>query len=146
MIAYVTTSGVRQRLTEGLGTAGRMTMRIAGWITTMVLVGLAWVFFRAATLADAMLVLRRILAEPVATRPMNLHPGLDGTQFAIALALIVGLFVVEAVNARRPMMPVLVQRPRWQRWSAYYAFAVMFALLVLWGPERSAQPFIYFQF
>ena len=76
----------------------------------------------------------------------ELHPGLDSTQFAIALVLIVGLFVVEAINARRPMMPVLGERPRWQRWSAYYAFAVVFALLVLWGPERNAQPFIYFQF
>ena len=43
-------------------------------------------------------------------------------------------------------MPVLGERAGWQRWGAYYAFAVVFALLVLWGPERNAQPFIYFQF
>ena len=146
MIAYVATTGVRERATASLGAAGRTTMRVAGWLTTMVLVGLAWVFFRAATLSDAMLVLRRIVAEPIARQPMNLHPGLDATQFAIALVLIAGLFVVEAINARRPMLPVLGARPRWQRWSAYYAFAVVFALLVLWGPERNAQPFIYFQF
>jgi alginate O-acetyltransferase complex protein AlgI len=146
MIAYVATSGVRERAAASLGAAGRTTMRLAGWLTTMVLVGLAWVFFRAANLSDAMLILRRIAAEPFARQPMNLHPGLDSTQFAIALVLIAGLFVVEAINARRPMMPVLGQRPRWQRWSAYYAFAVVFALLVLWGPERNAQPFIYFQF
>jgi alginate O-acetyltransferase complex protein AlgI len=146
MIVYVLSEGMRKRTMAALGASGRAVYRAAGWVTTMVVVGLAWVFFRAANVSDAMLILRRIVTEPIARRPMDLHPGLDSTQFAIALVLIALLLVVEVLSARKPIMPALVQRPRWQRWSAYYAFAVVFALLVLWGPERNAQPFIYFQF
>jgi alginate O-acetyltransferase complex protein AlgI len=146
MIGYLVTERPRARLAAAFPGAGQALLVGLGWFLTFVMVLLTWVFFRAPSVADALLILRRIVTDLSPPAGGNLHPGLDFVQFAIALALIAALFVAELLSLRRPWPAVLAARPRLQRWSAYYAFAVIFILLVLWSPERNAQPFIYFQF
>jgi hypothetical protein len=107
---------------------------------------LAWVFFRAPSVSDARVILERIVLHLPSLPGSTLHPGLDGVQFTIALALIAALFAAEIAGVRKPVRARLAARPRLQRWSAYYAFAVVFVVLVLWSPDRTPQPFIYFQF
>jgi len=146
MVAYLLSQSVRLRIEATLGGAGRMAFGIAGWVTTFSLVVLAWVFFRAASVHDAMLVLTRIATDIVPHAGVDLHPGLDSVQFFISLGLIVALFVTEKVGMRTPIWPAIAAQPRLRRWSVYYSCAVMFILLLLWSPERNPQPFIYFQF
>ncbi len=109
------------------------------------LLALTWVFFRAANLGDAFLILHRIVADftaPVAT----LHPGLSAFEFLVALALVCALFAAELIGRTRPVWDILATQPRWLRWGAYYAFAVAFLALALTGPQQQARPFVYFQF
>ncbi len=109
------------------------------------LIALTWVFFRASNLADASLIMRRIFTDftaPIAT----LHPGLSSAEFLIALALVCALFAAESIGRARPVWDILATKPRWLRWSAYYAFAVAFLALALTGPQQQARPFVYFQF
>ncbi len=146
MVVFVLTEAPRHRIAMAFDGRGRVVMDVLGWLLTLNLVGLAWIFFRAANVHDAFLILRTIVTDLGARANVDLHPGLDATQFSVALALIAGLLVVEGLGVRRPLIPMLLARPRWQRWSAYYAFAVAFVLLVLWSPEHTPQPFIYFQF
>lgn len=146
MIVYLLTESARVRFVSVFPGAGQALLIGFGWVVTLVLVWLAWVFFRAASVADALLILRRIVTD-LAPRPgIDLHPGLDAVQFSIALCLIAALFAAEALSMRTPWRVALASRPRLQRWSAYYAFAVVLILLVLWSPDRDPQPFIYFQF
>lgn len=146
MVVYILTERARSRLAAALPAAGGALLDGLGWLMTFGLVSLAWVFFRAASVADALMILRRIVTDVLPRPGVDLHPGLDPVQFTIALVLIGALFAVEAVSQRRPLGVTLAGLPRMQRWSAYYAFALVFILLVLWSPERNAQPFIYFQF
>ena len=106
-------------------------------------VALAWVFFRAASLDDAALILRRIFtafAAPAAAWHLS------ALQLATALTLIAALFLAEWLGRDRPVWERIAALPRWQRWGAYYLFALAFVVLALTGPQQTAQPFIYFQF
>ena len=106
------------------------------------LTALAWVFFRAASVADAALILRRI-----ATAFGSLAlPGLSTLELTVALLLIAALFLTEHLGRERSVWSRLAAQPRWIRWGAYYLFAVAFLALALTGPQHQAQPFIYFQF
>ena len=106
-------------------------------------VALAWVFFRAASVADATLILRRIataFTAPAAAWPIS------PLQLCIALSLIPALLLAGWLGREHPIWVRLAALPRWQRWTAYYLFALAFAVLALTGPQQTAQPFIYFQF
>lgn len=146
MIGYLVTERLRAKVVSTLPPVGQALVGGLGWLLTFTLVSLAWVFFRAASVGDALLILGRIATGIAPAAGIDLHPGLDTVQFAIALGLIAALFLAELLGQRSPWPAALAARPRLQRWSAYYAFAVVFLLLVLWSPERNAQPFIYFQF
>jgi alginate O-acetyltransferase complex protein AlgI len=106
---------------------------------------LAWVFFRATDLASARLILTRIVTAFTETGSASL-PGPDAVTFWCSLGLALVLFAVEAIGRQRSVWATLDEKPRWQRWTAYYVFAVAFAILALTGPQHSAKPFIYFQF
>ncbi len=109
------------------------------------LTSLAWVFFRAADVSTAWFVLTRIATAFTASSLASL-PGPDALNFWLALGLALALFLVEAISRHRSVWAVLDEKPRWQRWTAYYLFAVAFAILALTAPQRIARPFIYFQF
>jgi alginate O-acetyltransferase complex protein AlgI len=146
IVVYLATGSLRERLWGGLTGAGRAAVDVASWFVTMVLVALAWVFFRAANVHDAFAVLSRIATDFTIRPGTELHPGLDSLQFAIALALIAGLMIAEYVSRRTNLTAALDAQPRVRRWTAYYACAIVYILLLLWSPEKNAQPFIYFQF
>jgi D-alanyl-lipoteichoic acid acyltransferase DltB (MBOAT superfamily) len=146
IVVHVLTHPLRMRLESGLSRAGKWLWDGGSWLLTLSLVTLAWVFFRAATMSDALLILRRILTWYPGTGSTTLHPGLDSLQFGIALSVIAALFVLEVVATRKPIWPTLALQPRWMRWSAYYGFGLAFAILLLLSPLHTAQPFVYFQF
>jgi alginate O-acetyltransferase complex protein AlgI len=106
---------------------------------------LAWVFFRAADVASAKLVLVRIGTAFGSPSSATL-PSLDTLNFWLAVGLALALLFVEAIGGHRSLWAVLDEKPRWLRWTAYYLFAVGFAVLALIAPSHSPKPFIYFQF
>jgi alginate O-acetyltransferase complex protein AlgI len=105
---------------------------------TFLFVCVTWVFFRAATLQDALTVLGR-----VATGPWTLaavRSALDGHH--LVLGLMLGFVAVEwlARRHRHPLhWPAL---PRPLRWAGYTTLL----WLTLWNAQPTGGAFIYFQF
>lgn len=109
-------------------------------LTTFSLVCMAWVFFRADSLGDAMAYLWRCVS--------TLHQ--DGHVFTSylsheafeAVVMIVLLLVVEWVQRHRQHgLDVKLIRRGWVRFSIYYLIVL---LIYLYGADQ--QDFIYFQF
>jgi D-alanyl-lipoteichoic acid acyltransferase DltB (MBOAT superfamily) len=116
-------------------------LRVARVILTFHLILISWVFFRAESLDQAWLVLRRIAVG------LPEMPGLIGRypftfDHYFGLGAIVALLVIEIIDERRPVWQRLAAMPTAVRWAAYYAG--LFALLTV-GRWQS-QEFIYMQF
>jgi D-alanyl-lipoteichoic acid acyltransferase DltB (MBOAT superfamily) len=119
---------------EGMTLSG-----LAGMILTFAFVSLAWVFFRARTVSDALFIWARMagLAAAPELQPLPLslpEPGLP--------VLVVGLFLLEWRERRHEHPLRLEGSPRWLRWAAYTT--MIWGALLLGTAE--SRPFIYFQF
>lgn len=125
---YLVERGIHAILGESKSRAGILV----GWIFTFVGVSIAWVFFRAASFNDALLLLKQL-----GTSNGNM-PALYWQQ--IGGMILIVLFDLMLRGQRIDVY--LSSRPEWIRWVVY---TVLFAaLLVLSGGDE--QPFIYFQF
>jgi D-alanyl-lipoteichoic acid acyltransferase DltB (MBOAT superfamily) len=142
------TADVRGRMADRIGLS-RTPRLLAGvrQVTTFLLVSFAWIFFRADTLSDAILVVSRLFAGIEAVFRLDfLEPllasgpaGLEAIMGLIALLFSVGLrFLFEG----REVEDGLKELPSLWRWSVYY---IMLVGILLFGHLDSA-PFIYFQF
>ncbi len=111
-------------------------------LLTFHLVLVSWIFFRAASIADAWTVMTRV-ADNFGNLPMlaRFYP-FANFEFVLSVALIVFLLAVEILTDKRLLVDRLVRAPAAVRWAA--GFALVAALLVLgkWG----TQTFIYMQF
>jgi alginate O-acetyltransferase complex protein AlgI len=109
----------------------------AGWASTMALVLVTWVFFRAQTLSDAMYVLRQWL-----TLSTPLYIG-DSRSFLVQCALgIACVIAMDWLGRHRDDGDALGWLGPRTQWAV--AYALVFGIITL-GVESGAQ-FIYFQF
>lgn len=136
------------QVVEGLFSGGRqadsapsLVRRVLGGLLTFHLVLVSWVFFRAASIADATTVLSRI-AGSLTTLPRLLATRLQDPAIVLSLGLIALLLLIEAVDDLRSIWARLDARPVYVRWAAYYALLL---LLVVLGNWNFAQ-FVYMQF
>ena len=114
---------------------------IVAGLLTFHLVLITWVFFRAASLADAGTILARI-GGSLGTLPGLVLNRVAGGEPLVSVLLIAFLLTVEAFDEKRPVWDRLQARPVYVRWAAYYA--VLLALLVL--GSWNFQQFVYMQF
>lgn len=108
---------------------------LAGIITTFLLVVLAWIFFRADSVQQAMGILKEICSASLLSLPQVLPR---------KLLLFIVLFVLLEWRGRQNAYAIAttaLNRPRYIRWAFYY----FLALLIFFEGGRE-QPFIYFQF
>jgi alginate O-acetyltransferase complex protein AlgI len=110
-------------------------------LLTFHLVLVTWVFFRAASLADAVTVLGRVSGS-LAVLPGLVLTRLSGAEVAVSVALIAVLLLAEAFDEARPMWERLASRPVYVRWAAYYALLLCLLVLGAWD----SQQFVYMQF
>jgi alginate O-acetyltransferase complex protein AlgI len=123
-------------------------IRLPGWLSAVLsalltfhLVLVAWIFFRAASLADALTVLTRISqALPRLPDLIRNYPFSGGV--VLSIGLIGFLLAVELVDEHRPMWVILRTRPVYQRWAVYYALLGALLLLGTWNLNQ----FVYMQF
>jgi alginate O-acetyltransferase complex protein AlgI len=116
-------------------------------LITFTMIYVAWVFFRAQTLADAQLILTQLAAAPIELLYFDAGqwwsslpaPAYNTT---IGFAGIAALLVIEVVQAKRPVLERLALRPTWQRWIVYSA---ALWVLILFG-NFGAEEFLYFAF
>jgi D-alanyl-lipoteichoic acid acyltransferase DltB (MBOAT superfamily) len=121
-------------------------------LTTFALVTVGWVFFRASSLGNAVLILRRLgsgwagvgaLAGSMAR--LDAVGGVLGlAPVEVALALFFGalLLFAEWRAGEMPPMQLVARQPAYVRWPTYYALVTM---ILLFGVFDDA-PFLYFQF
>ncbi len=146
LIISLVTAEARAKLVHaiGLDSAPRLhaVMKVA---ITFALACIAWVFFRANSLADAMHVFSASLALPRSAQlvPLILRDaGITKIEFLYSVALIAGLVGVEIISKRVNIVRKFSMQPAWIRWPAYYT-----ACMAIWmfGTTGSTA-FIYFQF
>jgi alginate O-acetyltransferase complex protein AlgI len=115
--------------------------RVLGALVTFHLVLVTWVFFRAASLADATTVLSRI-AGSLGVLPGLVLTRLAGGELIVSLLLIGVLMASELVDEIRPVWERLNARPTYLRWAVYYALLLCLLVLGTWNQQR----FVYMQF
>ncbi|MCC9136457.1 MBOAT family O-acyltransferase [Pontibacter silvestris] len=117
--------------------------------STFFLVCLAWVFFRANNLADALYIIRHSvtgLGNVFELNPNTISHILfldqNITIFVIAVAGILLLEMLHLVQENISINKLLQRQAVWLRWSLYYALIIAILLFGNFGHEE----FIYFQF
>ena len=160
MVLSRATKRARARFIRGTGLMG--APRLLGAVRTALvfaLISLAWVFFRARSVADAIYIVGHLgdgavemmrlwvstAAAPVSSGAGRLAPLLVGNQLpdlAIACAGIVGVELIRLLQRRRDLYLQFMTLPDGLRWAAYYA--VTLVILALGHFDRSV--FIYAQF
>lgn len=116
------------------------------WVTLRVLVtfhliAISWIFFRARSLGDAWLILRKIGGQLLEMPALLAHYPFTSDHY-LGFALIVALLVIELVDEHRSILRRLAAAPVALRWGACYLG--IFCLLVL--GRWQAREFIYMQF
>lgn len=121
--------------------AASRALAIARVLVTFHLIAIAWVFFRAKSVTDALVLLRKLVAR-AAELPAMLAAYPFTADHYLAAALVAFLVGVEIVDERRSIYERLRRAPTPLRWAT--AYAVLFASL-LFG-RWQAREFIYMQF
>lgn len=116
-------------------------------VTTFILISLAWVFFRADSLYDAVYVVSHLhtgwgaLFDGEALTQIVFF-GKPRAQLVIALASLAFVWLIHALEDHENMRHLFRAKPYLLRWTVYYI--LLLSVLLLSAP--SAQRFIYFQF
>jgi D-alanyl-lipoteichoic acid acyltransferase DltB (MBOAT superfamily) len=150
-VAWGGLNGLYQVVQAALGgLRGRLAWqwRPPGWLSTAAsvlltfhLVALAWIFFRAASLQDAVTVIVRIYTALPRFGGLARNYNWTG-ELMFAVALVAFLIGVEVFDERVGVRGFLARSPLVVRWSAYYGLIGMLLLFGVWGLNR----FVYMQF
>jgi alginate O-acetyltransferase complex protein AlgI len=147
LISSIVTASARERLTSAIGLSRKPALHgVVRVATTFALTCIAWVFFRAGSLHDAMVVFSHALVTPV---PHQVLPdilraeGITKLEVAYSGLLIAGLILIEVITTRVNLIGLFRLQPAWVRWPAYYALCMAIWML---GISTEAKAFIYFQF
>ena len=147
LVFSLATKEIRDRIAGIFGLASRPGLR-AAWsvLATFTLTCIAWVFFRAADMRDALHVLRGAIATPTLHQivpDIVRAEGISKFEVGYCFLLIAGLMLVELTSKRVDLVGQFRMQPAWVRWPAYYAMCMAIWLL---GISTEAKAFIYFQF
>lgn len=129
---------------------GSFAWRLGQRVTTFALVCVAFVFFRAQTVRQALSFLAGI---PGRWDPWMLvdgtlfRLGLNGWELAVLLGALLVLLAVDAARERGlPLRRMVTAQPLPLRWLVYYAAVLSLLVFGIWGPQYDAAAFLYFQF
>jgi alginate O-acetyltransferase complex protein AlgI len=139
VVGEITHKG-RARLSGLLRVPSTVQTAVAALVTFHLILA-TWVFFRAASLADAMMILER-LAGSFSVLPSLVLARVSSTEVLYAFSLIAFLLAVEILDERKPVWKRIGARPVVLRWGFYYALIAALLLLGRW----QLQSFVYMQF
>jgi D-alanyl-lipoteichoic acid acyltransferase DltB (MBOAT superfamily) len=130
----------RQRLHARFGLVRRPRLLQALQIAiTFHLVLFSWIFFRANSLHDALVILERLWIWPAEHQSV----ALGKIEMIVALVSLLLLEAVQIGQHHGSFRHQLAGKPAWLRWSLYYGLVMV---ILLFGMMASEQQFIYFQF
>ncbi len=109
----------------------------------------AWVFFRAASINDAIYVFRQAFAG-ITVPPRWIQTGVsdlisltDSLPFFVMLALLFLFALLEIIDYRRNLIVWISNKAPIWRWAAYVIFVLV---IILFSQKGEAADFIYFQY
>ncbi len=139
-ILAVATEGLRARIGKVLHIPG-FVGALLGSLVTFHLVLIAWVFFRASSIDNALAVFTRIQAA--FPRLPTLFAMYNYTDEIILSVVLIGvLLLVELLDEHRQFWDKLRVRPTYVRWAVYYALIFSLIIFGKWGLSQ----FVYMQF
>ena len=120
-----------------------------GLIATFSYVCFTYIFFRAATLADAFYIVHKMpaafqqLINVVSTRAFSgLRMPLSPGKLLICFLAIAFLQAIYLIQRKSSLSAILNSKPKYVRWAVYYVFV----LLIIYTGVFQNRQFIYFQF
>ena len=146
----------------GLGKESLLRKIIQVFVTS-VLVHFAWIFFRANTIQDALLIIAKLVQLPVELAgyirglsqiglittvrgAFQMNPDITGfglKNFALSVILILILFIIDRWSFKMPGLATKIrQKPLVLRWIGYYSLVL--AIMSSW--DTGTSQFIYFTF
>jgi len=140
--------GFREKVTFAIGlNKFPILHRSIQIIITFALVSLAWIFFRANTISDALYIISHLHLgwEKVfnfETLGSLILLTRSATEFIIAISVLLFFGAVHVLEKHENMRQMFAGRPLWLRFAAYYIMVTGILLLSLPGTQN----FIYFQF
>jgi alginate O-acetyltransferase complex protein AlgI len=147
LVFSLVSAGARDRMWGGTADALTLSQPVVARIRDLVaivatfhLVLLAWIFFRANSVTDAVLIVRNIVAWE-GTGAVILEP-LSAFHLAVATASIFLLLGAQILQSRVDVQDLLGRMPLAVRWGAYYALLIA---MLAFGQFDETE-FIYFQF
>lgn len=146
LIFSLITKDVRARISSAVGLASRHSLHaFVSVAITFSLTCVAWVFFRANTMHDALHILTGAIARPTLHQivpDIIRGEGISKFEVFYSMMLITGLMTMEWISTRIDVVRRFRLQPVWVRWPAYYALCMAIWLLGI----TSEKAFIYFQF
>lgn len=124
--------------------------KLLSMVVTFLLVDFSWIFFRAATLEDAVTILKQMFSSfnPWVLFDGTLYTlGLSQIDFWVGVLSIMIIFLVDSLHERKVhIREWILEQNLVFRWVIY--FAAIFTILIFgfYGPNYDAAQFIYFQF
>ncbi|KUO59541.1 MAG: alginate O-acetyltransferase [Gracilibacter sp. BRH_c7a] len=125
-----------------------LSMNLFQGFLTFSLVCFAWIFFRANTFSEAVLLLNNMLYfnPEIFTRGLIFELGLDWKEFIVAL---LGIFIIILGNIMQRTKRFGFDISEYHigfRWTIYVTAIVFILVFGIYGPDFDAQQFIYLQF
>jgi alginate O-acetyltransferase complex protein AlgI len=147
---YQIVGDLTQKARDGVAAAFRLkpggTLRtFVQIVITFTLITVAWVFFRAQSLADALYIVPRMFV-PTLQRAALAHLGLNKYQALAALIATVVMFALDYLSLRTDLFGGLYRQHVAVRWLAYAAMIFVIVVFGHYGPAYSASAFAYFKF
>jgi D-alanyl-lipoteichoic acid acyltransferase DltB (MBOAT superfamily) len=139
-VATLLTAGIRARLGQFIRLPAALGSLLGAFVTFH-LVLIAWVFFRAKTVTDAVDILG-LMAGAIPKLPTLISSYPFTGELVLSFVLIVALLVIEILDERRPISERLRDKPVVVRWGYYYALLVCLVVIGKWGLSQ----FVYMQF
>ena len=151
LIVGVFTKPFRRRLSDALGIVSDSWLdKSLNVVCTFVLAAFAWIFFRAATFAQARYIITHLftglgaqLANWRGIAPLLFSLGLPKTQLAIGFISVGIMATVHYFQRGRQGRVTLARAPGWVRWPLYYGLILW---ILLFSYSTINPEFIYFQF
>lgn len=143
------TAPFRDRVVGTLGidrdTIGHRAFQTA---STFVLITVAWVFFRADSMVDALYVLRNMFSPSlwVFSDGSLLKLGLSAVELRLALVSAALVFGAEWLSFRRDLLVGLRGQHLAYRWAVYYSLILTVVIFGAYGGTYNAADFVYFKY
>lgn len=127
------------------------SFRLAQGISTFVLVDIAWIFFRAPSISDALEYCRRLVMkwDPWSFFNGTIYTlGLDRPEMNILLVAVLVLLLVDILRYKKEVdiACFLQEQCIWFRWLVLFSLIVAVLIYGIYGVRFESRQFIYFQF